>query len=90
MFQGVERQKNHDLVDRLQEIARSCGHTVVDLVIRWTVEQPGITSALCGAKRPDQIRETAGGSGWQLDRQILSEIDQTLAERGAAATRSPV
>ena len=23
-----------------------------------TIHQPGITSALCGAKRPDQIRET--------------------------------
>ena len=90
MFQGEERRKNHDLVDRLQEIARRCGHTVADLVIRWTVQQPGITSALCGAKRPDQIRENAGGSGWQLDEQQLAEIDQALAERGASAMRSPV
>ena len=90
MFQGEERQKNHDLVDRLEEIARRCGHTVADLVIRWTVQQPGITSALCGAKRPDQIRENAGGSGWQLDGQQLAEIDQALAERGTSAMRSPV
>ena len=90
MFQGEERQKNHGLVDRLQEIARRCGHTVANVVIRWTVQQPGITSAPCGAKRPDQIRENAGGSAWQLDEQQLAEIDQALADRGVSAMRSPV
>ncbi len=90
MFQGDERRKNHDLVDRLQEIARRCGRTVANLVIRWTLQQPGITSALCGAKRPEQIRENAGGSGWQLDERQLAEIDAALAERGLSATRSPV
>jgi aryl-alcohol dehydrogenase-like predicted oxidoreductase len=90
MFQGEERRKNHDLVERLEAIAQRCGHSVADLVIRWTVQQPGITSALCGAKRPDQIRENAGGSGWQLDERQLAEIDQALAERGVSAMRSPV
>ena len=66
MFLGEERQKNHDLIDRLQVIAQAAGHTVAELVVNWTIHQPGITVALCGAKRPDQIRECAGGSGWQL------------------------
>ena len=66
MFLGEERQKNHDLVDRLRAIAQAAGHSVAELVINWTIHQPGITAALCGAKRPDQIRECAGGSGWQL------------------------
>jgi aryl-alcohol dehydrogenase-like predicted oxidoreductase len=78
------------MVDRLREIATRCGHTVADLVIRWTVQQPGITSALCGAKRPDQIRENANGSGWQLDEKQLAEIDRALAERGAPVAGSPV
>ncbi len=67
-FQGAEREKNLDLVDRLSRIAHAAGHTVAELVVRWTLDQPGITSALCGAKRPEQIRETAGGSGWQPHR----------------------
>jgi aryl-alcohol dehydrogenase-like predicted oxidoreductase len=83
MFQGEERRKNHDLVDRLREIAEAAGHTVAELVIRWTVEQPGITAALCGAKRPEQIRETAGASGWQLTEAQLAAINQALVQRGA-------
>lgn len=90
MFLGEERRKNHDLVDRLDEIARRAGHTVAELVIQWTVSQPGITCALCGAKRPEQIRETAGGSGWRLTAEQLAEIDRALADRGTPVSASPV
>lgn len=86
MFQGEERRKNHDLVDRLRAIAEPAGHTVAELVLNWTVHQPGITSLLCGAKRPDQIRESAGGSGWQLTAEQLVAIDAALAERGTPAS----
>jgi aryl-alcohol dehydrogenase-like predicted oxidoreductase len=90
MFQGEERRKNHDLVDRLQEIARAAGHSMVELVINWTIHQSGITGALCGAKRPDQIRECAGGSGWQLSAEQLAQIEQVLEERGPADVQLPV
>ena len=56
MFQGEERRKNHDLVDRLQAIAETAGRTVIELVINWTMNRPGVTAVLCGARRPDQIR----------------------------------
>ena len=90
MYHGDEWQKNLALVDRLHDIADRAGHTVAELVINWTIHQSGITSALCGAKRPDQIRETAGGAGWQLTPEQLAEIQQALADRGPAATNSPV
>jgi aryl-alcohol dehydrogenase-like predicted oxidoreductase len=90
MFQGEEWQKNQDLVDRLRSIAAESGHTVSQLVVNWTIHQSGITSALCGAKRPDQIRENALGAGWQLTPSEHQQIAHALAERGTAATRSPV
>jgi aryl-alcohol dehydrogenase-like predicted oxidoreductase len=90
MFIGEERRKNHDLVDRLTEIARSAGHTMIELAIRWILEQPGITAALCGAKRPDQIRESAGGSDWNLTAEQLDAIERALAERGAIDVRGPL
>jgi len=90
MFQGEEWQKNHDLIDRLREIAADAGRTVAQLVIHWTIHQPGITTAVCGAKRPDQIRETAGAAGWQLNDQQRARIEQALAERGVPVTEVPV
>jgi aryl-alcohol dehydrogenase-like predicted oxidoreductase len=90
MFHGEEWLKNHDLIDRLRPIAAESGHTVAELVINWTIRQPGITAALCGAKRPEQIRETAGGSGWKLTEDQLARIDRALAERGTPAVNTPV
>ena len=90
MFQGEEWQRNHDLVDELRRIAERRGRTVSQLVLNWTIHQPGITVALVGAKRPDQIVENAGCLGWELSGAERAEIDAALARRGAAVTRNPV
>ncbi len=90
MFQGVEWQKNQDFVERLREIADGLGRTVADIVINWTIQQPGITTALCGAKRPEQIRETAEAMTWQLSADDLAAIDQALADRGEPVSRGAV
>ncbi len=90
MFHGEEWEKNHDLIDRLREIAAEAGHTVAELAINWTIRQPGVTCALCGAKRPEQIRETAGGSGWALTDEQLAAVDQALEDRGTPKVDVPV
>jgi len=90
MFQGDEWQKNQDFVDRLREISEEIGKTVSQVVINWTIHQPGITAALCGAKRADQIEETAGAMGWKLDTEQLARIDAALEERGTPVAKSAV
>jgi aryl-alcohol dehydrogenase-like predicted oxidoreductase len=90
MFQGEEYQQNLDLVEKLRDIAGETGHTVAQLVVAWTIRQSGITAALCGAKRPEQLRETARAAGLRLTSERLARIDQALAERGSAVTKGPV
>ena len=87
MYQGDEWQKNQDFLDRLRAAAALSGHTVAQLVINWTIHRPGITAALCGAKRPWQIEETAGAMGWTLTTEQLQLIDAAIAARGPAATK---
>jgi aryl-alcohol dehydrogenase-like predicted oxidoreductase len=90
MYQGEEWQRNQDFVERLRAIAADAGKTVAQLVINWTIHQPGITAALCGAKRPAQIRENAGAMNWRLTDQQRAQIERALAERGPAASRAAV
>jgi aryl-alcohol dehydrogenase-like predicted oxidoreductase len=90
MFQGQEWQRNQDFLDELRAIAAEAGKTVAQIVVNWTIHQPGITVSLCGAKRPDQIRETAGAMGWKLSPLQLVRIDAALARRGLAVTRGAV
>jgi len=101
MYQGDEWQRNQDFVDRLREAAAlsvvswsvvrgspdPAPPTVAQLVVNWTISQPGITSALCGAKRPWQIEETAGAMGWTLSDKQRALIDAAIAARGQAATK---
>jgi aryl-alcohol dehydrogenase-like predicted oxidoreductase len=87
-YQGEEWEKNLALVEKLKSIAAETGHSVAQLVLRWTLQQPGITCTLCGARRLEQVRENAGGSGWELSTGQLARIEKLLAERGTAAVRS--
>jgi aryl-alcohol dehydrogenase-like predicted oxidoreductase len=86
-YQGDEWEKNQAFVAELRRIAVDAGRTVAQVVINWTIHQPGITSALCGAKRPWQIEETAAAMGWQLMPQQRAAIEAAITARGHAEAR---
>lgn len=86
MFQGEEWQENQDLLDELREIAAAGQMSIAQLVTAWTIAQPGITVALCGAKRPYQIAESASALRVELTDGQLAAIDAALAARGEAVT----
>lgn len=86
MYQGEEWDKNQAFLAELRNVAEGAGKTVSQVVISWTMLRPGVTSVLCGAKRPWQIAETAGAMGWRLSDEHLAEIDAALQRRGEAVT----
>jgi aryl-alcohol dehydrogenase-like predicted oxidoreductase len=90
MFQGDEWRKNQDLLDELRPIAAETGRTLSQLVLNWTIHQPGITSALCGAKRAWQNAENAGGAGWRLSETQMTKINAALVRRGKPISRPAV
>ena len=90
MFRGDEFAKTHDFLDELRPIAARYGRNLSELVLAWTIAQPGITVALVGAKRPDQILENAGALDFELTLEDLAQVDAAIARRGPAASRSAV
>lgn len=90
MFQGQEWEKNQDFLDDLRTIAADIECTVAQLVVGWTVSQPGITTALCGAKRAWQIEETAAAMSVRLSEATLDQIHAALGRRGPAVSRGAV
>lgn len=74
-FLGQRYEQNLRLVDKLAGIAEKYGKTIPQLAINWVSEYPGVTAAIVGAKRPSQVLENLGGSGW-----TLSEEDRNLIE----------
>ena len=90
MFHEEEWRKNEDVLDKLRPLAAEAGKSVAELVLNWTIHQPGVTVALCGAKRPEQIRANAGGMGWRLNESQMAQIQQALDARGASVSRGAV
>jgi aryl-alcohol dehydrogenase-like predicted oxidoreductase len=52
---------------------------VIHLAIRWMLDQ-GITTALWGARHPDQLQPVDEVAGWRLDASTMAEIDRILRE----------
>jgi aryl-alcohol dehydrogenase-like predicted oxidoreductase len=66
-------------VQRLDGIAQRFGKRVIHLAVRWMLDQ-GITTALWGARHPDQLRPVDEVTGWLLDASTKAEIDRILRE----------
>ncbi|WP_417848568.1 aldo/keto reductase [Thalassoglobus sp.] len=82
VFVGEEWEKTHAFLDEIRPIAAEAEMTVAQLAIAWVIAQPGIGAALCGAKRPEQIQETAQAMNHTLTQSQLAKIAQAIQNRG--------
>jgi aryl-alcohol dehydrogenase-like predicted oxidoreductase len=68
-------------VERLAAFAKErYGKSVLELAVRWVLDRPGVSVALWGAKRPDQLDAVTGVMGWKLDASAMAEIDRIVTE----------
>jgi aryl-alcohol dehydrogenase-like predicted oxidoreductase len=67
-------------VHRLDRLAQQrFGKRVIHLAVRWMLDQ-GITTALWGARHPDQLQPADEVTGWSLDASDMAKIDEILRE----------
>lgn len=92
-----------DTLRLLLRRAPESGHTPAQIALRWTVERPGITSAIVGARDAAQLAENLGAAGWRLDGELAQALtavsepparypqamEQEMAQRRAAAVGEP-
>jgi aryl-alcohol dehydrogenase-like predicted oxidoreductase len=65
-----------EALDRFAE--KRYGKRVMDLAVRWALDQPGVTAALWGARHPDQLEPVANIDGWALDADARVEISRIV------------
>lgn len=90
MFFGDEWQRNQDFLDELRAMSIELGRPVSQVVLNWTIQRAGITVALCGAKRPHQIRENAEAMSWSLTLGEIARINTAIAARGPIVSKAAV
>jgi aryl-alcohol dehydrogenase-like predicted oxidoreductase len=80
-FQEPRFSQYMSAVERLAAFAQEhYGKTVLELAARWVLDRPGISVALWGAHRPDQLDAVRGVLGWKLDAGAMAEIDRMIEE----------
>ena len=65
-------------LDKIRPLAEEKGATLSQLVIAWTLCQPGITVALVGARTEQQVVQNAGALDVQLSADEVNMINQKL------------
>ncbi len=68
----------NQFLDEVRPLAESRGATLSQLVIQWTLRQPGITVALVGARNDSQVRENVGALEVQLTEEEMAFIGRRL------------
>lgn len=82
-FQEPELSANLEAVEALTRIAGRFERSLGELAVAWTLRLPEVTSAIVGARRPDQIAQIAPAGDWELDVDTIEEIEGVLQERNS-------
>lgn len=81
LFLPPKVEKILSLVDELKDFAAERGRTAAQLAVAWVLNQPGVTGAIVGARRPEQIQETVRASAWKLPDDDLRRIREMIDRR---------
>lgn len=77
-FSMSNRQKVARLMQAIEPASRKHRATKAQIVIAWTIQQPGITFALCGARDEKQAAENARAGLIQLDSIDITTINTAI------------
>ena len=83
-FQSPQLEINLEFVSGLNEIATNLGWTVAELAIAWVLRSPEVTSAIVGARRPEQIEQTAVAGTRVMSEDTTGEVQRLLNQRSEA------
>lgn len=77
-FQPENRKKILDALEKIKPIAREKNATLAQIVINWTFSQPGITTAIVGARNPEQVEENVGAVNLKLTEEEIQKIREAF------------
>ncbi len=77
-FTDENIEKTNLFIDKIRPLAAEKNATLAQLVLRWTIDMPGITIALAGARNEKQSVENAQASSLSLSSEEISFINKEL------------
>ena len=65
-----------DAVEALRPLAEARGSTLASVAVAWAITQPGVTSAIVGASRPEQLDASLAAVDLELDDGLRAACDE--------------
>jgi methylglyoxal reductase len=78
-FSVANRQKAKDFSEAIRPVAERHDASIAQAVIAWTLVQPGVTFALCGARNPAQALDNARAGTLRLSTDDLAAINAAIS-----------
>lgn len=79
-FSDENIRRTNVFLDKIRPIAANHDATLAQLTIRWTIQQPGITIALVGARNVEQAIQNAKAADIKLSDEEIATINSELGE----------
>ncbi|SER25356.1 Predicted oxidoreductase [Lentzea albida] len=80
-FPPVDRSTAWDVVDVVRAIAGEHEVSAARVSLAWVLSRPGVTSVVVGAKRPEQIADSAAAAELELTTEDLARLDAVSRDR---------
>lgn len=81
-FRPANRRRVLDLLESWRDLCETHRCTVGQLVLAWTIAQPGVTSALVGARKVAHAEENAAAGDVSLSREELARMRRDVERLG--------
>lgn len=72
--------RNFAKVERLRKIAEDYGVSLANLSLAWVLDEPGVSSAIIGASRPEQVRSNVQAVELVLTEEMKARILEAVAD----------
>jgi aryl-alcohol dehydrogenase-like predicted oxidoreductase len=84
-FTGDNLTRNLALAEALRPVAERHGVSRGTIAVAWTLTWPGVTAAIVGARRPDQVDDWLPAGDLELTSDDIGELSAAIAKTGAGA-----
>lgn len=82
-------RRTNDLLEEIRPIAEGYNATLAQVVINWTINQPGIGTVLVGARNAQQVKDNVGALNFTLSTEDIRRITEA-ADRFSLAEETTV
>lgn len=84
-YSGDRLKRNLALAEALRPVAVRHDTTVAVIAVAWTLAWPGVTGAIVGARRPDQVDGWIDAADIHLSAEDMAEIAEAIQTTGAGS-----